>query len=88
MRFREQWTRRLRGLYRKGMSGRDEHVKIEQAFDECAGQWMALDRKSGDVVAANSSPYELAAYIKSAGIKSVDIVRAPAEQEPEMVGFG
>ena len=75
MRFREQWTRRLRGLYRKGMSGRDEHVKIEQAFDECAGQWMALDRKSGDVVAANSSPYELAAYIKSDMVKMGKIIK-------------
>jgi hypothetical protein len=88
MRMRMQWTKRLGRLYRGKMSARDEHMKMGQAFVECAGQWVAVDRKTGDVVAANSSPYELSAYIKSAGIHSVDIVRAPAEQEPEMVGFG
>jgi hypothetical protein len=70
------------------MSHHDEHLKMEQAFAECAGQWVAVDRQTGDVIAARGSPYELSAYIKSAGIRSVDIVRAPSEQEPEMVGFG
>jgi hypothetical protein len=88
MRIRLQWTKRLRRLYFGRMSARDEHMKMEQAFVECAGQWVAVDRQTGDVIAARSTPYDLSAYIKSAGIRSVDIVRAPSEQEPEMVGFG
>jgi hypothetical protein len=83
-----QWTKFLRRLYRGSVSPRDEHLKMEQAFKECAGQWVAVNRKTGDVVAARSTPYELSAHIKLAGIRGVDIVRAPSEQEPEMVGFG
>jgi hypothetical protein len=70
------------------MSARDEHLKLEQAYVQCAGQWLAVDRKTGDVIAARSSPYELTAFVKSEAIHSVDIVRAPSEHEPEMVGFG
>jgi hypothetical protein len=70
------------------VSRSDEHLKMKQAFSECAGQWVAVDRKTGDVVAARSSPYDLSAYIKTNGIRNVDILRAPSEQEPEMVGFG
>jgi len=88
MNFRMQWTKRLGRLYRGKMAARDEHLKMEQAFVECAGQWVAVDRQTGDVRAARSTPYELSAYVKSEGIRGVDIVRAPSEQEPEMVGFG
>jgi len=88
MRIRKQWTKRVSRLYRGKMSARDEHLKMEQAFAECAGQWVAVDRKTGDVIAARNTPYELSAYIKSEGIHGVDVVRAPSEQEPEMVGFG
>lgn len=88
MRFLRQWTMRLRHRYFGDMPMRDEHLKMAQAFKECPGQWVAVDRTSGDVVAARDTPYELSAYIKGSQIKNVDIVRAPAENEPEMVGFG
>lgn len=63
-------------------------MKLQQAFRECAGQWVAIDRRTGVVVAARATPYELAAYIKEAGVRGVDVIRAPAEEEPEVVGFG
>ncbi|MHB1582974.1 MAG: hypothetical protein ACYC0E_04380 [Acidimicrobiales bacterium] len=66
----------------------DEHMLLERAFTECPGQWVAVDRRTGRVVATRSTPYELAAHLKSSRIKDVDVVRAPAEHEPEMVGFG
>lgn len=83
-----KWTKRMLRLYRMRMPARDEHLKMERAFVECAGQWVAVNRQSGDVIAVRSTPYELSAHIKSSGIRGVDIVRAPSEQEPEMVGFG
>ncbi len=69
-------------------SPEDEHLKLQQAFRECAGQWVAIDRRTGAVVAARATPYELAAYIKQSGVTGVDIIRAPAEDEAEVVGFG
>ena len=66
----------------------DEHMQLEQAFTECPGQWVAVDRRTGRVVAARPTPHELAAYLKSSRIQDVDVIRAPAEHEPEMVGFG
>ena len=49
---------------------------------------MAIDRKTGRIVAAKDSPYELSGYVKERGIRGVDIIRAPAENESEVVGFG
>jgi hypothetical protein len=66
----------------------DEHLLLEDAFTQCAGQWVAIDRKTGRIVAAKPSPCELSAYVKERLIRGVDIIRAPAENEPEVVGFG
>ena len=63
-------------------------MRLEQAFRECPGLWVAIDRRTGEVRLAERSPYELAAKIKADAIAGVDIVRAPAEGEPEVVGFG
>lgn len=85
-----RWVRtRLRG-YVGGMAltPGDEHIPHDQAVAGCPGQWVAVDRRSGRVVAARETPYELAAYLKGARIRDVDVVRVPAEHEPEMVGFG
>jgi hypothetical protein len=88
MSLKARWAKFVGRKYRGDVSRSDEHLKMKQAFSECAGQWVAVDRKTGDVVAARSSPYDLSAYIKTNGIRNVDILRAPSEQEPEMVGFG
>jgi hypothetical protein len=66
----------------------DQHLRLEQAFRECPGQFVAIDRKTGVVRAAETTPYALAAKIKSERITDVDVLRAPAVDEPEVVGFG
>ena len=66
----------------------DEHLRLEEAFRKCPGEWVAIDRKTGRIVAAKDSPYELSGYVKERGIRGVDIIRAPAENESEVVGFG
>lgn len=66
----------------------DAHLHLERAFRECPGQWVAVDRQSGEVRAAADTPYVLAAKLKSDQITNVDVVRAPAVGEPEVVGFG
>ena len=85
-----QWLRRRFGGYGEDMStpARDDHMKLEQAFTQCAGQWVAVNRATGHVVAARPSPYELAAYLKEQGIGGVDVLRAPDASEPEVVGIG
>jgi hypothetical protein len=66
----------------------DHHFQLDQAFSECPGQWVAVDRRTGTVVAARPSPYELSAALRGSAIRNVDVVRAPDYSEPEMVGFG
>ena len=66
----------------------DVHMKLAQAFTECPGQWVAIERRTGRVVAARPSPYELSAYVKEQQIRGVEIFRAPAVDEPEVVGIG
>lgn len=66
----------------------EEHLRLEQAFSECAGQWVAVHRGTGEVLAAAHTPYELAAQVRTGRIRGVDIVRAPSVGEPEVVGFG
>lgn len=76
------------GRYGREVAAGDGHLRLQQAFTECAGLWVATDRRTGEVVAARSTPYELAAYIREKQLRGVDILRAPAENEPEVVGFG
>lgn len=83
------WWRTGQDGYRREVgSGDDSHLRLAEAFAECAGQWVAVDRGTGRVLAARPSPYELSAYIKEHGIRGVDMLRAPAVDEPEVVGFG
>lgn len=84
-----RWLRRWATGYRRAVDRHvDEHLRLEQAFTECAGQWVAVDRRTGAVVAARPNPYELAAHLKENGIRGVDVVRAPDHHEPEVVGIG
>lgn len=65
-----------------------EHLRLEEAFTQCAGQFIAVDRRTGNVVAARPTPYELSAHLKSNRISGVDVMRAPDLNEPEVVGIG
>jgi hypothetical protein len=51
-----------------------------------AGSWIAL--KSGAVVEARRSPYELMMVLRERDIRDVTVIRAPAEHEVELVGLG
>lgn len=83
------WARRKTNGYVRGViSSDDRHLRLAEAFTECAGQWVAVTRNSGKVIAARPTPYELSAYLKEHGIRGVDMLRAPAVGEPEVVGFG
>lgn len=87
--LRRRWPRRATPGYRPLVAAdRDDHLRLEQAFIECPGMWVAVDRKSGLVRAAAETPYALAARLKSEQISDVDVIRAPALGEPEVVGFG
>lgn len=55
---------------------------------EVPGCWVAVDRITGEPVAVSSSPYTLAAELRSRQIKNVAVVRAPDPSEPELVGLG
>lgn len=88
-RMRRLWSRDRRGGYLSAVgTTRDEHLKLDEAFSQCAGAWVAVERRSGRVVASKETPYDLSAYLKTKGIRGVDIVRAPNTSESEVVGFG
>ena len=63
-------------------------LDLEHAFEECPGKWVAVDRRTGEVIAADDNPYTLAAKAKENGLRNIAIVRAPSEDQPELVGFG
>jgi hypothetical protein len=69
-------------------SGSEAQLDLRAAFAECEGQWVAVDRRSGRVVAARDTAYDLSAYLKERQIHGVDILRAPDDSEPELVGLG
>lgn len=71
-----------------GRARAGEHLRLERAFVECPGKWVAINRATGEVVEVAESAYELSAKIRSNRISGVDILRAPAVEEPEVVAFG
>ncbi|MDP9404414.1 MAG: hypothetical protein M3P85_14070 [Actinomycetota bacterium] len=84
-----QWLHRRGQGYGVGVSApTNEHLKLEEAFTQCAGHFIAVDRRTGHVVAAKASPYELSAHLKANRIHGVDVMRAPDPSEPEVVGIG
>lgn len=82
------WKSAATGYGRAVTEADDRHLRLDEAFTQCAGQWVAVNRSTGHVVAAAPTPYELSAYIKDKGIRGVEMLRAPALGEPEVVGFG
>ena len=61
---------------------------LSEVLRDFAGQWVAVDRVTGEPRAASDSPYKLAAELRSRQIKNVAVVRAPDPSEPELVGLG
>lgn len=70
------------------MANTSKTVPLAETLREFAGSWVAIDRHSGQAVAAADTPYALSAQIRDRGLKDVAIVRAPDETEPELVGLG
>lgn len=61
---------------------------LSEVLRQFAGQWVAVDRVTGEPRAASDTPYKLAAELRSRQIKNVAVVRAPDPSEPELVGLG
>jgi len=63
-------------------------LPLSETLRDFRGSWVAVDRRTGKPVEAADTPYALAAKIRERGLKNVAIVRAPDENEPELVGLG
>ncbi len=61
---------------------------LSEVLRDFAGQWVAVDRVTGEPRAAADNPYKLAAELRGRQIKNVAVVRAPDPSEPELVGLG
>lgn len=60
-------------------------VRLAQKLKGLGGQWVAL--KNGEPIEASPTPDELYMRLHQKGIRDATIVRVPAEDEPEIVGF-
>lgn len=78
----------FRARWRKVISVGSVGQPLADAFAECAGNWIAIDRITKQVVAAAPSPYVLAADLRARQIKNVAVLRARDIAEPELVGLG
>lgn len=61
-------------------------VDLSEELRQCAGKWVAV--KGGRVVEVRETPYALVMALHERGIDDATILRAPASNEPELVGFG
>jgi hypothetical protein len=61
-------------------------VAVSDLLRQYAGRWVAL--MEGAVVAAAETADRLYADLHSKQIRGATIIRAPAEDEPELVGLG
>ncbi len=61
-------------------------VDLAEELRQCAGKWVAL--KGGQVVEVRETPYELVMALHERRIDDAPVLRAPAPNEPELVGFG
>ncbi|HEX9776118.1 MAG TPA: DUF5678 domain-containing protein [Actinomycetota bacterium] len=60
-------------------------VTLSAALGGLAGKWVAV--KNGQPIAVSSTPDELYMHLHQKGIRDATILRVPAENEPEIVGF-
>ena len=68
------------------MGNGHEQVHLGQLLRGFDGKWVAT--KDGEVVMAADTPYVLVSQLRERGIHGAAVIRAPAADEPEMVGFG
>lgn len=83
------WKRReARGTERRRdmAAARMEPLRLAEATAGLEGKWAAL--QDGRVVQAARTPEELQMRLRERGIEGATILRVPAEDEPEVVGFG
>lgn len=81
--------RRWRPFSRKGKKVRmaPEHGKANaETLRQFAGRWVAI--RDGDVIAAFETFDRLYEDLHSRKESGATILRVPAENEPELVGFG
>jgi hypothetical protein len=61
---------------------------LSDVLREVPGCWVAVDRRTNEMLAVADTPYGLAADVRRLGLTNIALVRAPAEGEPELVGLG
>lgn len=84
MRF---WFRGSRSTKaRRDVSAESHGVPLGELLGGFGGKWVAI--KNRHVVAAAETPYALLGALREKGLKDAAVIRAPAAEEPEMVGFG
>jgi hypothetical protein len=63
-------------------------LPLSRTLAECAGNWVALDRKTNELLAAAPTADELTRAVREQGLRNVAVLRAPDPSEPELVGLG
>lgn len=76
-----RWFRRFRAK-----RGPLEPVQLAELLRPYPGQWVAI--KNGEVVEISDTPDRLVLALSDRDILDATIIRAPAENEPELVGLG
>jgi hypothetical protein len=61
-------------------------IDLADELRQCAGKWVAL--KAGKVVEVRETPHALVMALHERGIEDATVLRAPAANEPELVGLG
>ena len=65
----------------------DEHHGLRSALAEHAGQWVAVDRRTGRAHAARPTPYALSAFLKNIGSMGWTLYELEI-RAPELIGLG
>lgn len=61
-------------------------IEIGALLRQVPGKWVAI--KDGALVDVQETPYKLFESLRSRGIKDATVIRAPAEDEAQLVGLG
>ncbi|MFN2525464.1 MAG: hypothetical protein ABR505_04275 [Actinomycetota bacterium] len=84
MRRWQAWI--ARALRRASSVQRMKPVRLFDDLRGLEGQWVAL--KDGRVIAARETPDALHMEIHGRQLRNCTVLRVPAADEPELVGFG
>ena len=61
---------------------------LSRVLAECAGNWIAVDRGTNELLAAAPTADALAIEVREKRLRNVAVLRAPDPLEPELVGLG